>query len=50
MNEHINVKEMHAVFKALECLPASVRDGRVDIQVDNLATLNAWQGRGAQFP
>ena len=46
MNEHINVKEMHAVLKALECLPASVRDCRLDIQVDNLATLHAWQGRG----
>ena len=46
MNEHINVKEMHAVLKALESLPTSVKDCRVDLQVDNQATLNAWHGRG----
>ena len=46
IKEHINVKEMHAVLKALECLPASVRDCMVDIQVDNPSTLHAWQGRG----
>jgi len=46
LKEHINVKEMHAVLRALEALPASVRDCRVDVQVDNLVTLHAWEGRG----
>lgn len=44
--EHINVKEMYAVVKALEALPVSVSDCRVDINVDNQATIYAWQGRG----
>ena len=45
-NEHINVKEMCAVANAIEALPAVVQDERVDVQVDSLVTLHAWEGKG----
>lgn len=44
--EHINVKELYAVLQAIRSLPDSVRDCRVDVNVDNQVTLHTWQGRG----
>ena len=43
---HINVKEMYAVLLTIRSLPLSVKDCRVDINVDNQVALNAWHGRG----
>ena len=44
--EHINVKKLSAVLQADRCLPASVRDCRIDVRVDNQVTINSWYGGG----
>lgn len=50
LSQHINVKEMYAVLKSIEALPACVKNCRLDIAVDNQITLNAWQGRAPRSP
>ena len=44
--ENINVKEMWAVLKTVQSLPQTIRDCRIEMQVDNMATLHAWEGKG----
>ena len=48
--QQINVKELSAVLQAVRCLPASVRDCRIDVRVDNQVTINSWHGRGPKSP
>ena len=45
-DENINVKEMCAVAKVLESLPSTIRDCRVDAQLDNQSVIYTWMGRG----
>ena len=50
LKEHINVKELYAVLRAIQCLPDFVTDCRLDVKVDNQVTLNTWQGRSPKSP
>ncbi|KAK3728155.1 hypothetical protein QZH41_019466, partial [Actinostola sp. cb2023] len=47
-SKNINVKEMWAVVKALQSLPSEIRDCRLDVKVDNQATIHVWHGRGGR--
>lgn len=43
--EHINIKEMWAVFKGLTSLPEIVSDRKMNMQVDSIVVFHAWSGR-----
>ncbi len=49
-NRPIHVKETHALLKAVESLSDRLRNHRLDVSVDSMALLGAWNRQGSRDP
>lgn len=48
---NISTKEMLALVNALKALPTTIKDCRIDVNVDSRVLINAWEGQGSKgFP
>lgn len=47
-NRPIHLKEASAVLNAIRALESKLRDHRVDIKIDNMAVLHAWNNEGSK--
>ena len=48
ISEPIHIKEAFALLNSLKSVRDKIRDSRVDVFVDNMAVVYAWQGQGAK--